>query len=145
MTKEQRLTLAFKRLIHVLTTGKRTPQVFGNTALYMAEVHVLETIGRNPGITATEIVNNMRVTKGAISQIVSKLHRKGLIQRSSRSEDMKIQELFLTDKGTEIFVLHDEYEREFMQQIGAELKKCTAEDIRRFTSMINMIADVVKK
>ena len=145
MTKEEKLALAFKRLVHVLTTGKRTPYEFGDTALYAAEVHVLEMIGTNPGITATDIVNNMQVTKGAISQIVSKLHRKGLVQKSSRKGNMKTQEITLTDKGMEVFLLHEEYEGELMQKMNAELKKCRPEDIRIFTSMINTLADFAQR
>ena len=145
MTKEEKLALAFKRLVHVLTTGKRTPYEFGDTALYAAEVHVLEMIGTNPGITATDIVNNMQVTKGAISQIVSKLNRKGLVQKSSRTGNLKTQEITLTEKGREVFLLHEEYERELMHRMNAELKKCRPEDIRIFTSMINTLADFAQR
>lgn len=145
MTREEKLALAFKRLVHVLTTGKRTPHEFGDTVLYAAEVHVLEIIGENPGITATDIVNDMQVTKGAISQIVSKLRRKGLVQKSSRTGNVKIQEIHLTEKGMEVFLLHDEYDRELMQKMEAELKKCRPEDIRIFTSMVNTLADFAKR
>lgn len=145
MTKEEKLALAFKRLVHVLTTGKRTPHEFGDTALYRAEVHVLEIIGQNPGITATDIVNDMQVTKGAVSQIVSKLRRKELVQNSSKAGNMKIHELYVTQKGMEVLLLHDEHERELMLKMRAELQKCRPEDIPIFTSMVNTLADFAKK
>lgn len=145
MTEEERLAQAFKRLIHVFTTGKRTPHEFGDTALYAAEVHLLEIIGKKPGITATGIVNDIQVTKGAVSQILSKLRRKGLIQKSSQTGNRKIKELYLTEKGMEVFILHEEYERELMGKMRAELKKCRPEDIPIFTSMVNTLADFAKK
>lgn len=145
MTKEEKLALAFKRLIHLLTTGKRTPHEFGDTALYGAEVHVLETIGKNSGITATDIVNDMQVTKGAISQIVSKLRGKGLVQKSSKTGNVRIHELYVTEKGMQVLLLHDEQERELMQKMRAELKKCRPDDIPIFTSMINILADFAKR
>jgi DNA-binding MarR family transcriptional regulator len=141
MKEEQRLALAFKRLIHIFTTGRRTPHEFGDTALYAAEAHLLEIIGENPGITATDIVNYMQVTKGAVSQIVSKLFRKGLVQKSSRPGNMKIKELTLTEKGMEVFLLHEEHERELMQKMKAELNKCKPEDISIFTTLVNTVAD----
>jgi DNA-binding MarR family transcriptional regulator len=145
MTEEDRLALAFKRLIHVFTTGKRTPHEFGDTALYAAEAHLLEIIGENPGITATDIVNYLQVTKGAVSQIVSKLHRKGLIQKSSKTGNMKIKELSLTEKGMEVFLLHEEHDKELMQKMKAGLNKCRREDISIFTSIVNALADFANR
>jgi DNA-binding MarR family transcriptional regulator len=145
MTAEEKLAFAFKRLIHVLTTGKRERHEFGDTALYGAEVHILEMIGQHPGITATDIVNDMQVTKGAISQIVSKLRGKGLVQKSSKTGNVRIHELYATGKGMQVLLLHDEHEKELMQKMRAELKKCRPDDIQIFTSMINTLADFAKR
>jgi DNA-binding MarR family transcriptional regulator len=145
MKEEEKLALAFKRLFHVLTTGKRAPHEFGDTALYGAEVHILEIIGKTPGITATDIVNDMQVTKGAVSQIVSKLRRKELVQNSPKAGNIKIHELYVTQKGMEVLLLHDEHEKELMLRMGAELHKCRPEDIPIFTSMVNTLADFAKR
>jgi DNA-binding MarR family transcriptional regulator len=145
MTEEQRLAVAFKRLFHVLTTGKRAQYEFGDTALYGAEVHILEIIGKTPGITATDIVNDMQVTKGAVSQIVSKLRRKELVQDSSKAGNIRIHELYVTQKGMEVLLLHDEYEKEIRLKVSAVLQKCRPEDISIFTSIVNTLADFAKK
>ncbi len=61
-----------KKLIHVLSTGNNKPIAYGEVALYRAEVHILEVIEENEGITATEITEKLKITKGAVSQIIIK-------------------------------------------------------------------------
>ena len=145
MKQEEQLIKAFKRLIHVLSTGKKTPFVYGKTTLYRAEVHILEIIGKSAGITATDIVNDMDITKGAISQIISKLLTKGLVDRSFQEDNMKNQELYLTDLGRQVLNYHEEHEQELKRKVMAELKKCRAEDIEKFTAIVNLITDFSKK
>jgi DNA-binding MarR family transcriptional regulator len=145
MTAEaEKLMLAFKRLIHVLTTGKRTPNQYGDTSLYRAEVHILEIIGKKPGISGSEIVKDMKVTKGAVSQIISKLFKKGLLEKSSNVDNHRIQELYLTKKGMEAVFYHGEHEKELIREVTAELEKCATEDIVKFAAAVSLIADFVE-
>jgi DNA-binding MarR family transcriptional regulator len=143
--EEAEIIHAFKRLIHVLTAGKRTPREYGGVTLYRAEVHILEIIGKRSGITASDIVNAMDVTKGAISQIISKLSAKGLLQKSSRAENMRIQELCLTEKGAEVLLHHNEREKELMEKVMPEIEKYRTEDLARFVTIVNSVIDFVKK
>jgi DNA-binding MarR family transcriptional regulator len=146
MKKEQeKLIHAFKRLIHVLTTGKNTPFEYSNITLYRAEVHILEIIGKQSGIIAADIVDSMEVTKGAISQIISKLFNKGLIHKSAKADNMKTQELYLTKKGMDVLLYHDEHEKELMKKIMSELKNCRTEDVEKFVLIVNSITDFIKR
>jgi DNA-binding MarR family transcriptional regulator len=143
--EEENIILAFKRLIHVLTTGKKLPYEYGRTTLYRAEVHILEIIGKKSGITASDIVNDMEITKGAISQIISKLFKKGLLQKSFKADNKKIQELYLTKKGAEVLSYHDEHEKELIKKLISELRRCRTEDIEKFTTIVHSVADFIRK
>ena len=146
MQKEnEKLMYAFKRLIHVLTTGKNIPFEYGLTTLYRAEVHILEIIGTQSGITASDIVENMEVTKGAISQIISKLLKKELIHKSSKAGNLKILELYLTKKGKEVLLHHSEHEKGLIEKIIPELNKCRAEDVERFTAIVQAVTDFIRR
>ncbi len=145
MKTDEQLILAFKRLIHVLTAGKKKPFVYGNTTLFRAEVHILDLIGKRSGCTATDIVNDMEITKGAISQIISKLLIKGLVERFFQEDNMKNQELYLTEKGRQVLSYHAAHEQELRKKIMTELKKCSMEDVDRFTLIVNLIADFSKR
>ena len=49
----------------------------------MVEVHTLTMIADQPGITVNELSKQWRRTKGAVSQNVTKLSRKGLIKKNA--------------------------------------------------------------
>jgi len=142
---DERLNLAFKRFIHVLGTGKNRPYKYGRTILFRAEVHILELIGKTPGVTASDIVDKMGVTKGAISQIIAKLQKKGLLRKSFKENNQKIQELSLTEKGKEVLQFHSEYEKKLLNKITPELDKCRPKDVERFITIINSAADFMKR
>ncbi|HQA52002.1 MAG TPA: helix-turn-helix domain-containing protein, partial [Spirochaetota bacterium] len=78
---------AFKRLIHSLTAGNNLPSDYAGVLLFRSEVHILEIIGKNPGITSSAITTKMKVLKGAVSQITSKLFNKNLIKKSPSRHD----------------------------------------------------------
>ncbi|WP_076982523.1 MarR family transcriptional regulator [Bacillus siamensis] len=50
----------------------------------MVEVHTLSVIEENPGITVTEAALKRNRTRGAVSQIISKLEKRDLIIRKKR-------------------------------------------------------------
>jgi DNA-binding MarR family transcriptional regulator len=145
MKEEEKLILALKRMVNIIATGKNRPYQYGNITLYRAEVHILEMIGKQNGITASDIVNNIGVTKGAISQIISKLFKKRLIHRTTKADNIKIHELHLTKKGMQVLSFHNEYEKELMKKILPELRKLSTETISSFTSIVNSVIDFTKE
>lgn len=93
---------------------------YGTGECYTAvEVHILEKIYLHPGITVTQVAALTSRTKGAISQIVTKLCDKGLVVRSAQTDSggeelsgtpRKKRSLWLTDKGRELNQLHITYD-----------------------------------
>lgn len=134
---------AFKRLIHSLTAGNNLPSDYTGVLLFRAEVHILEIIGKNPGITSSAITSKMNVTKGAVSQITAKLFSKNLIKKSPSCHDAKTLELTLTDKGKEVFALHKKKENTLKNRILTEAANLKPEEINRFTSIIDIMTDFI--
>ena len=54
----------------------------------MVEVHILTIIEENPGITVTEVALGWNRTKGAISQTISKLEKRGGCLWNQRRENI---------------------------------------------------------
>ncbi len=78
------------------------------------EVHTVSQIEDNPGITVTEIAElNMR-TKGAVSQIVTKLENKGLVRREKDPENPRRVCLYVTPLGLELSRRHKEFDDKYM-------------------------------
>jgi DNA-binding MarR family transcriptional regulator len=46
--------------------------------LYRSEIHTIETVGKNPGINVTRLSERTGVTKGATSQMLTRLGKKKL-------------------------------------------------------------------
>ena len=78
-----------------------SPQDFGAPVpLYRAEIHTIRAIGENPGINVTKLADEMGITKGAVSQTIAKLVRKGLVRKTYAADDAKEVHLELTDLGS---------------------------------------------
>lgn len=108
---------------------------YGTGALYTSvEMHVLEKICDNPGITVTELSKLASRTKGAISQIVTKLHSKGLVDK--RGLDIGILRqvaLYPTQTGLDLNALHLEYDRKNTEEFYRTVEKyCSHSEIDSF-------------
>ncbi len=84
------------------------PHSFGtDTVLHRAEIHTIQTIGEHEGINLTDLAALMNVTKGAMSQTISKLTGKRLVKKIYADENAKEINLYLTEKGWIGFKNHD--------------------------------------
>jgi DNA-binding MarR family transcriptional regulator len=76
--------------------------------LYASELHTIEAIGEKYGDTVTELCNLFGTTKGAVSQIISKLEKKQLISKERNRDYAKEINISLTEKGWVVFKSHKE-------------------------------------
>jgi DNA-binding MarR family transcriptional regulator len=136
---------AFKRLIHGLTVGRRTPTEYAGYRLHKAEVHLVEVIGKVPGITVSDIADSMGVTKGAVSQLTSKLMQKGLIEKRHREDNQRVQALHLTGAGLGVFRDHERVERALVEAVLGELEHCDTKAVARFTAIIDRVTEFVNR
>ena len=93
-----------------LYISTKVPQDYGTGEEYTSvEVHTLKHIADNPGITVAELARHNGKTKGAISQILKKIEKTGLVCREASNGDNKLP-LFLTEKGKELDLAHRNYD-----------------------------------
>ena len=88
-----------------------TPSFSFGTGVMMhtKEIHTVQAIGRNPGINITKLAEQTGVTKGAVSQTINKLVRKGLVRKSHPPGNDKEVILSLTDLGWTGFNNHEKF------------------------------------
>jgi DNA-binding MarR family transcriptional regulator len=91
-----------------------TPALSFGTGILMhqKEIHTVQAIGRNPGINVTKLAEHIGVTKGAVSQTIKKLTRKGLLKRTHAPGNAKEVVLELTDLGWVGFRNHEKFHME---------------------------------
>ena len=71
-----------EKVIVMMESMHTPPLSFGTDVLmHTREIHTVQAIGRHSGINVTRLAQNTGVTKGAISQTINKLVRKGLVKK----------------------------------------------------------------
>ncbi len=65
-----------------------------------AHHRVVYFVGRNPGITVSELLGILRITKQSLSRVLGNLVRGGFITQSRGVSDRRQRLLHLTDTGT---------------------------------------------
>lgn len=99
-----------ERVVHKYTRREKKKKVYsGELPLTQTEVRVLAAIGTAPGIGVTELARQKGVTLGAVSQMLSRLVEKKLVQKNSSPKSDAMVELYLTEIGKKCF---EEYTRQ---------------------------------
>ena len=112
--------------------------------LTMIEVHTLTYIEDNPGITPSDLVRYWELTKGAISQILSRLCDRGFITKEKAPDNAKTVLLYATDEGRRISLAHKLYDIKDISKTMSHLqKKLTPEEIDIFYKVIGVYNDVI--
>ena len=88
-----------------------TPSLSFGTGVLMhtKEIHTIQAIGRHSGINVTRLAKQTEVTKGAVSQIINKLVRKGLVRKTRTPCNEKEVILELTNLGWIGFHNHEKF------------------------------------
>jgi DNA-binding MarR family transcriptional regulator len=74
------LIAKFSRVSKLWQQLDSQPRKFGTeTDLTGSEIHLVEVIGQNEGLSVTDMAKRLGITKGAISQTLKKLGEKGLV------------------------------------------------------------------
>lgn len=82
----------------------------GDVKLHAAEIHLMQTVLLYPQITASGMAKLLGVTKGAISQTLSRLEKKGVLSKESdplNRNELKISLTPLGDAALNAFDSHN--------------------------------------
>ncbi|WP_410508787.1 MarR family transcriptional regulator [Methanosarcina hadiensis] len=111
---------------------KKPVDIGHGVLLYPSEFHLIEAVGKNPAENMTSIAYRLGVTKGAISQMVKKLEKKGLVEKVRTPENKKEITLKLTEFGKEAFEWHRSLHELMEAGIRRELEKMSDTEIEAF-------------
>ncbi len=101
----------FSRTLVSFGNWVRTPRSYGtDQKIYPSEIHTLKAIVENPGANASSLSEIMSVTNGATTQVVSKLQKKGLIEKYYRSDNQKEVFYLPTEKGRTAYGEHEKFD-----------------------------------
>ncbi len=115
------------------------PHQYGEDTLYQAESHTIQLVGKNPGITVTDLATVMKKTPSACSQIIRKLRIKGWIKKNRNSRNNREYNLHLTEHGWIIFENHERFDQECYERNCANLVGFTDEELKIYIAIQEQI------
>lgn len=114
--------------------------------LTMIESHTLTYIDDHPGTTVTELTHFWHKTKGAISQIVTRLEQNGLVSKQKKADNAKLVRLYTTETGARASNAHKMYDIiDITKTLGEIGEKCTPEEIDTFFRVMQVYYGVISK
>lgn len=98
------------RVLNKMDAHEKSPKDFGSgDMLHCSEIHTLMAIGKNPDVNLTNLSRLLGISKSAISQMVSKLAKKDLVEKHHDPENDKEVLLHLTPRGTIAYLGHEQH------------------------------------
>lgn len=121
---------SFHRLMAKLMKIESRPRTYGTSfLLYPSEIHTIDAIGNNPGINVTDLAAHQGVTKGAVSQIISRLNQKNLIIKMKDVQRNRGVFLKLSQEGEKAFFEHRHFHETIHTPLFELISKATPENI----------------
>lgn len=111
------------------------PHEYGDEVLYQVESHVIQAIGRQEGMTVTDLSVLMGRTISACSQCIRKLRDKGWIEQIRNEENNREYKLYLTEDGWNIFNDHERLDQACYERNCAGLNEFSDEDLEIYNAI----------
>jgi DNA-binding MarR family transcriptional regulator len=128
-----------------LSADHMAPHSFGTDVnLFRAEIHTVQAIGERQGINLTELAELMKVTKGAMSQTITKLAGKKLVKKAYTDENAKEIKLYLTEKGLVSFKNHNEMHMKMYDTVKKYYGADFEEKLVEFSSVMEDLISILK-
>jgi DNA-binding MarR family transcriptional regulator len=109
--------------------------------LYPSEIHTLSAIDALGGCGVTDLARESGVTKGATSQLVSKLVKKGLILKEPDPQNGSKVILRLTELGKKASDNHYKYHMDHDSEFIDYLRAMSEEELKMFDDICSKMND----
>ncbi|BAL00852.1 putative MarR family transcriptional regulator [Oscillibacter valericigenes Sjm18-20] len=135
-----KISYTFLRVVTKFSDIDRKTRYYGtDQPLYEAEIHMIKSIKENEGIHVTGLADMLGVTKGAVSQIIGKLERKGMIVKDTDPRNLSRLSLRLTPKGETAYQYHEKLHQEFDGLFKAALEDATEQNKEFLKDFLNTL------
>jgi DNA-binding MarR family transcriptional regulator len=127
--KGSQISFVFLRvLVKLFELDKKIRDYGTNEQLHEAEIHMIKAIKEHEGIHVMGLADLLGVTKGAVSQIIMKLERKGMIVKDVDPHNLSRLWLRVTPVGETAYLRHEELHQEFDNLFNDALANATEEN-----------------
>lgn len=120
------------------------PRTFGTgMALSRAEIHTVQAVGHAGETNMTALAKALGVTKGAASQMVTRLAAKGLIERRPSKRSGREVTLALTARGKRGYAAHEKFHRQMAGSFKALFGKDLSGKLGGFSDALDELSKVI--
>jgi DNA-binding MarR family transcriptional regulator len=101
--REEELRQGIELLFYAYRDFTAEPDaMLGDYGFGRAHHRVIYFVGRNPGMTVSDLLDILRITKQSLSRVLGQLVDEGFITQRTGSRDRRQRLLDLTEKGVEL-------------------------------------------
>lgn len=146
-TGRHNMDSTFYRFISLYQDYLNQSRNYGDGRLYtMTEMHILTIVCSQPGITVGQVASQWGRTKGAASQNITKLEKRGLLVRTKLLNNAKQVHLYPTKEGQALASLHEQYDSEKEREFYLKLiKRCSMEELEEFDRIMSIYCDLLEE
>ena len=116
--------------------GKLAVRMMKETGIGSGEFDLLHAVRHTPGISQSEICQQLNMDKGAVARRVVSLENKGYLVRRPSPEDGRVQMLFATEKAESLKCSKAAVETAFYEWLLEEL---TEEERQTFALLLHRL------
>ncbi len=142
------IVIKFNRIINKFSIIEKSVFNVSGIKLTSYQIHLIDTIGRLPEMNVTEIAKTLGVTKGAVSQKLTWLEKKGFIVKLRQHGNNRDTFVKLTDLGWQAYDYHEKFHEQFdkglfnaIQNISDENEKCINDILDRLDSALTDVIE----
>ena len=130
----------FQSILRLAQKMEKVQKSFGTGEMMShSEIHLLEIIGDTKGLSVTDISRHLGITKGAVSQSLKRLEKKGFTTKNIDPENLSRTIVLLTSKGQTAYWSHKHW-HETMD--GGFLKYLDELDDESFKIIVDFLGKV---
>ncbi len=111
-------------------------------AVSTREAHTIQAIGEKTPLCVKDISTRFGVSKSAASQMVSKLARKGFIDKQPSAHSNKELQLSLTPMGWQAFRAHEQAHNRDMNRIIEGMESFSSAEIASLKKLLKIFSDI---
>jgi DNA-binding MarR family transcriptional regulator len=139
------ITMSLLRVINKIEQGRRTSRDYGSgVSMTLLEAEMCALIAQRPGVTGSELSEELGVTRSATSQTISKLKTKSLVSESPSHDDAKCKQLYLSPRGEQAAAIADKYKAQMAEQLFRESRDELESYLRFITKLESFHSGVIQ-
>lgn len=91
--------------------------------IYLSEIHTIVAVGTHEAINVTELARLQGTSKSAVSQTISKLVKKGFVEKKTSPDTDNEVVLLLTERGKQVCKMHESQHDWLKSQLATVFEK----------------------